>query len=90
MESSVEIKSYQTIKPEYQETITQLEKTIEMLNQSVMDKYNGLEYSGLYLYKPHEWCGRLRDEQLLVTEGVRKLYVEVLSAATEHCIVVKF
>ena len=87
MESSVEIKSYQTIKPEYQEIITQLEKTIEILNQSILEKYNGLEYRGLWLYKPHEWWGRLRDEQLLVTEGVRKLYVEVLNRATEHYIV---
>lgn len=85
----MEVKSYQTIKPEYQETITQLEKNIEILNQSVLDKYNGLEYRGLWLYKPHEWWGRMRDEQLLVTEGVRKLYVEVLSIAMENYIVIK-
>lgn len=85
----MEIKSYQTIKPEYQEIITQLEKTIEILNQSVLEKYNGLEYRGLRLYKPHEWWGRLRDEQLLVTEYVRNMYVEVLSVAMENYIVVK-
>lgn len=86
----MEIKSYQTIKPEYQETINQLEKIIEILNQSVLDKYNGLECRSLYVYKPHEWYKRMVDEQLLVTEGVRKLLVEVLNIATEHCVVVKY
>ena len=86
----MEIKSYQTIKPEYQETIKHLEKTIEMLNQSVLDKYNGLEYRSLYVYKPYEWWRILIDEQLLVTEGVRNMYVEVLNRAIERCVVVKF
>ena len=86
----MKIKSYQTIMPEYQETITQLEKTIKMLNQSVLDKYNGLEYRSLYLYEPYVWYKRMVGEQLLVTEGVRKLLDEVLSVATEHCVVVKF
>ena len=86
----MEIKSYQTIKPEYQETINQLEKTIEILNQSVMDKYDGLEYRSLYLCEPHVWYRRMVDEQLLITESVRKLLAEVLNIATEHCVVVKF
>ena len=85
----MKIESYQTIKPEYQEIITQLEKVIDMLNQSVMDKYN-TEYVGLHLYNPREWLEKMREEQLLITEGVRKIYVDVLNQATEHCIVVKF
>ena len=85
----MKIESYQTIKPEYQETITQLEKVIDMLNQSVMDKYN-TEYVGLYLYNPREWLEKMREEQLLITEGVRKTYVDVLNQAIEHCVVVKF
>ena len=85
----MKIESYQTIKPEYQETITQLEKVIDMLNQSVMDKYN-TEYVGLHLYNPREWLEKMREEQLLITEGVRKTYVDVLNQAIEHCVVVKF
>ena len=83
----MEIKHYQTIKPEYEHLVQQYKKMILDLNQMVLDKYNKIEYHAVKVYRPSEWSRMVHVETLQVTEGIRNLYAELLMVATENVVV---